>query len=544
MIRRLSSSDAWCTSIILFGLWLFASAFNFDKAYHVDDTAYLEMARWIAQHPLHPMSGLLSWGADYEAIHYTNQPPLYFYLMAGWGLLFGWSEIAMHALMSAFTLWVILAFFRLARIVTPGAALLPTAFLALGPVFVVSQNTMVDIPLLALWLEFFRVLLDPKFNNRWRYPVAGCLCAVALLVKYTSLVLFPALVLHIVLVGGAVRLVWVLLPVGVLAAWSGFNYWEYGGVHMAGRPVASKPLSAYLNSAIYWVSVLGAITPFAGAYFYANKCLTHSKQVRFIWSVVLILFCFSYVCLLSWIIAFPTRHMVNLVLEFLFLMTGVGVLSILITTSFQKLCTKQLNTAEWMLLCWIVSAAGFVVVLAPFMAARHVLLALPPILLLTNSWLLVRVNITFAKSASVMLTVLLTTLLSLADRWYADIYRTQAVSIRATLPSDSTIWFNGNWGWQWYAERAGMKLFTKLPDRASPAAGDYFVTTDSACCALTLPKSLKLEPIETIVIDRATRIQRFASISFYSSGLQTWGYSYEPIEKFQILRVIENPAVK
>lgn len=230
--------------------------------------------------------------------------------------------------------------------------------------------------------------------------------------------------------------------------------------------------------------------------------------------------------------------MVNLVLEVLFLMTGVGLLSILITTSFQKLRTKQLNTTERMLLCWIVSAAGFVVVLAPFMAARHVLLALPPILLLTNAWLLVRIRITFAKSAAVILTVMLTTLLSLADRWYADIYSAQAVSIRATLPPDSTIWFNGNWGWQWYAEQAGMTLFSKLPDRASPAVGDYFVTTDSACCALTLPQSLKLEPIETVVIDRETRIQRFASISFYSSGLQAWGYSYEPIERFQISRVV------
>jgi 4-amino-4-deoxy-L-arabinose transferase-like glycosyltransferase len=537
VISRFSSSEQGRASIILFGLWLFATAFNFDKAYHVDDTAYLEMARWISLHPLHPMSGLLSWGADLEAIHYTNQPPLYFYLMAAWGVLFGWSEIAMHVLMSVFTLWAIVTFYRLAQIVTPGAALLPTAFLALGPAFVVSQNTMVDIPLLAIWLEFFRVLLDPKVTERWRYPFAGLLCGIALLIKYTSLVLLPALMLHIVLVGGVLRMAWVLLPIGALVAWSGFNYWEYGGIHMAGRPVASKPLSAYLNSAIYWISVLGAITPFAAVYFYARKCLADSTRIRFLWSIVLIVFCCSYLFVLLWIIVFPTRHMVNLLLEFLFLMTGIGLLSILIAMSFQKLITKQLQKSEWMLLCWLVTAAGFVVVLAPFMAARHVLLALPPILLLTNAWLLVRLKMTYAKSAAIILTVLLTTLLSLADRWYADIYRSQAVSIRAALPPDSTVWFNGNWGWQWYAERAGMKLFSKLPDRESPAIGDYFVTTDSACCALKLPESLKLEPIETIVIDRATRIQRFASISFYSSGLQTWGYSYEPIEKFQISRV-------
>jgi hypothetical protein len=174
------------------------------------------------------------------------------------------------------------------------------------------------------------------------------------------------------------------------------------------------------------------------------------------------------------------------------------------------------------------------------MAARHVLLALPPILLLTNSWLLAQIKITVAKYVAVVLTLGLTCLLSLADRWYADIYRNQAVSIRASLPQDSSIWFNANWGWQWYAERVGMKLFSKLPSRTSPTEGDYFVTTDSACCALTLPKSLKLEPVKTIVIERATWVQRFASISFYSSGWQSWVYSYEPIEKFKIFRVIKS----
>lgn len=309
---------------------------------------------------------------------------------------------------------------------------------------------------------------------------------------------------------------------------------------MAGRPVASRPLSAYLNSAMYWVSVLGAISPFAGVYFYARKILSTTKTSRLFWLWVLSIFCCSYLFLMVWIVVSPTRHMVNLVLQILFLTTGASLLLILITMSFQKILTKQLNVSEYILLCWIVVVAGFVVLLAPFMAARHVLLALPPILLLAHSWLLARIKITAAKYIAVVLTLALTSLLSLADRWYADMYRNQAISIKASLPQDSSIWFNANWGWQWYSERAGMKLFSKLPGRASPAQGDYFVTTDSACCALTLPQSLKLKLVKTIVIERATWIQRFASISFYSSGWQTWGYSYEPIEKFQIFRVIEN----
>lgn len=528
------------TAIILFALWLFATAFNIDKAYHVDDTAYLEMARWIAQNPLHPMSGLLSWGADYEPIHFTNQPPLYFYLMAGWGLLFGWSEIAMHTLMSIFTFWVIWGCYRLARIVTPDASLLPTALLALSPAFVVSQNTMVDVPLLALWIEFFRVLLDPNVSGRWRYLFAGVLCGLAMLVKYTSLVLLPALVLHILIVGCFAQIAWVLLPISILIAWSGFNYGEYGGIHMAGRPVASKPVSAYMYSALYWVSVLGAITPFAGLFFYARKSFSKIKSSHFFWNAVLVLFCSAYLFIIFWLIAFPERHAVNFVIQFLFLLTGFSLLGMLVEAALKKFINKNLNTNESVLLCWVFTAAGFIVLLAPFMAVRHVMLALPPILLLCNSWFVSKNTSKWVITLALVFTASLTTLLASADRWYADIYRNQAERIRDSLPADSTVWFNGNWGWQWYAERAGMRLYSNLPGQQSPKAGDYFISTDKVCCALKLPESIKLEAIKTIVIDRAVRFQRLASISFYSSGWQAWGYSYEPIEKFQILRVVNS----
>jgi len=533
-------STVYFTGIVLFALWFFATAFNLDKAYHVDDTAYLQMANWISKHPLHPMSGLLSWGADYEPIHFLNQPPLYCYLMAAWGWFFGWSEIAQHALMSIFTLWAIMAFYRLSRIVVPEPTLLPTVLFALTPALVVSQNTMFDVPLVAVWLEFYRVLLDPETKDRWRYPLAGLLCAAAMLIKYTSLVLLPALLLHILLASSLVRLVWIILPLGVLLAWSGFNYWEYGGVHLAGRPVAVRSLLTYIHSSFYWVSVLGAITPFASLYFYAQKRAVHKRRWRIFWLCVLALFFISYIALCLWILVSPSRHMVNVGLQAVFLLTGIGLVLILIAKAVKELLSNNLRVMDWMLLYWIISAAGFIVVLAPFMAARHVLLALPPILLLLQAWLGTHAKVWVPRTTAIVMTAILTITLASADRWYADIYRRQASSIKGLLPSDSNIWFNSNWGWQWYAEQVGMRLFSNLPTSPFPQTGDYVVSTPGACCALPLPKSLKLEPFETIVVERTTRMQRLASIAFYASGLQTWGYSYEPIERFQISRVISN----
>lgn len=83
-------------SAVLVAFWLACTCCNLFKPFHIDDTAHLEIARWIAAHPLHPMSGILNWDGITDPIHRTNQPALYFYLLALWGSVFGYSEPAMH----------------------------------------------------------------------------------------------------------------------------------------------------------------------------------------------------------------------------------------------------------------------------------------------------------------------------------------------------------------------------------------------------------------------------------------------------------------
>ena len=192
------------------------TAYNLAKPFHIDDTAHLEIARWIAGHPLHPMSGMLNWGGVNEPIYDTNQPHLYFYLLAGWASVFGYSEIALHALQSLFALACVVLFHRQALRFCPGVAVWLTALLVLGPAFVVEQNLMVDVPLLALWLLFFELLLlhrDSPAQTR-RYVLAGLVCGAAVLTKYSSLTLLPVLAASLLL-ERRVRQAWtVLVPAG------------------------------------------------------------------------------------------------------------------------------------------------------------------------------------------------------------------------------------------------------------------------------------------------------------------------------------------
>jgi len=138
-VRGLQTMGQW-EWVWLFALWAVVTAYNLFKPYHIDDTVHLDIARWISAHPLHPMSGLLNWSGIEEPIYRTNQPHLYFYLMALWGRLFGYGETAMHTLQSFAALACILLFHRLARVFVGSAGLWATAMLVLGPAFVVEQN--------------------------------------------------------------------------------------------------------------------------------------------------------------------------------------------------------------------------------------------------------------------------------------------------------------------------------------------------------------------------------------------------------------------
>jgi hypothetical protein len=539
MIKSLSNySQQWphFDVAILLGCWFFSLLWNFDKAFHVDDTAHLEIARWIAQQPLRPLSGLLSWGNDFEPIYVTNQPPLYFYLMAAIGTLFGWTEVAMHSVMAIFSLWAILVFYRLSRLWFKAHAVWLAALLALNPAFVLGQNSMVDIPLLAIWMQFFFFLLSPNQRDGHRLFWASVFCALALLVKYTSLILFPILMLHVLWQRRLVYLFCLLIPISALGLWSIFNLYDFGKAHLIGRAVTPRSIQMYWDLSVYWLGILGAITPFAGLVFYSKIQFAIHAWVKSVWWLLLLISWGSYCLLLGWAVLKPQWLALNLALQLTFFSTALGLLVAALQALWQKLIQQQEQTlANLTLGYWLFAPALFLVMFTPFMATRHVLLSLPALILLTchvaskhkRLVLCVAISLSFAISC----------LLAAADKWYAEIYRTQATQIRNQFPND-TIWFNGNHGWQWYASRLGMSHYSNRLDFKQPMAGDIIIETQTVCCALPLNNKIKLELIEERIIERSRSVERFASIMPYSSDLQAWGYSFVAIEKFTIWRVV------
>jgi hypothetical protein len=88
-------------------IWFFITLWNINKAYHIDDPYYLEVAQWIQINPLQPMSGLTNWYDRLEPFFKTNNPILFQYIQSFWGRFFLYSEISSHILISIFLLRII-----------------------------------------------------------------------------------------------------------------------------------------------------------------------------------------------------------------------------------------------------------------------------------------------------------------------------------------------------------------------------------------------------------------------------------------------------
>jgi 4-amino-4-deoxy-L-arabinose transferase-like glycosyltransferase len=526
---------------LMLALAAFATAWNLTKAYHIDDTAYLETAQWIAAHPLHPMSGTLFWGeGGTEPIHHINQPVLYPYAMTAWGSLFGWSEVALHSLMALCALAAIVLMHRIARAVAPDRALLATALVAASPAFVVGQNTLVDVPALALWLAFFALLLagrEERGRERARYLAAGLVCGAAILVKYPSLVLLPALALDGLLRRRSAAWYGVAGAAAVVLAWCAFNEWDYGGIHMLTR-IAGRG-GWYVLDPRKWLLCLGSAAPFAFALGAAWLARRSGLLARAAAAVLLA----AMLAVLGVIVASCRGAVRPEVSDVAFVTLFIGSGALLIVLAVLALPRPRASMpadmiAKWLLACWAAGAAAFIVLFAPFIAMRHVLLALPPIVLLAlmaipagsrAPWNAVALVTTFAS----------TSVVASADRWYAGIYRDEAARLRAALPASATVWTTGHWGWQWYARQNGMRQLVPGESRAAP--GDFIVYPENVHHP-PLPPDLVTTDLRDVEIAPASWVQAFASpnAGFYATstfGQLPYAVRWGPIEVFRVLRV-------
>jgi 4-amino-4-deoxy-L-arabinose transferase-like glycosyltransferase len=208
---------------------LIVTCFNLFKAFHIDDTFHIEAAQHILEHPSQPMNGEINWGGSTNSISEFNQPPFLFYLISIVIYFFGANEIALHLLVSVFSLFAIYYFERLLYHFHSKNANFFLIVFALCPAFVVNQNVMTDIPLLSLLMGSSYYFITSSKSNR-NMILSFTLISLAILIKYSALPFLGAMIIVLVITKDYKNLQYIFIPIGLLILWSGWNYLEYGGV--------------------------------------------------------------------------------------------------------------------------------------------------------------------------------------------------------------------------------------------------------------------------------------------------------------------------
>lgn len=520
-------------------LWIFATAINFNKAFHIDDTVHLEIAKWIISNPLHSMFGAINWSQNTAPFHQLNQPHLYFYLLAVFGWLFGFSELATHLFQSFFTLACIILTYLIAKNVVPRQALIATILPLTSSAFVVGQNLMVDVPLLSFWLGFFYVLISSRITNESkRFLIAGAFAGLACLVKYSSLPLVFILLVYL-LISKRPKLLWTLfVPIGILLIWSLFNYLDYGAFHFLDRPINSFNFGKLATTFLSWLICLGSVAVYVPI-FLCEISINKSKLSAAIRNFTFLILVLSLVVLLFASTGVISEFLVDKFFRLLFLCNG-SIITLLLAYYFVVNSRPLLNGSNQPILLsylWFTSTAIFIIFFSPFMATRHVLLVLIPVTFILFYYSK-GISFPFWRNIGLVLSVALTIALGLSDRSWANFYREKAALIRRDLPK-SNIYFAGHWGWQWYAKKAGMIQLESFNPQVKP--GDYLV----------YPRGIDQQRLDLIAfplrphskyIDKPSIFTFFKTDQgrFYSSNWNVlpWTVNKRPFDQIDVYKVL------
>lgn len=513
--------------LALFALWSIVTALNLFKPVHIDDTAYLETARHIAAHPLHPMSGSLNWEGARDPIHKATMPHLFLYLLAAVMKIFGESEVALHALVALFSGGCILLYHAIAVRLKVAQPLLLTALCFVSPAFIPSQNIMLEVPLLFSCLLFFYGIFSESRGGR---VLSGAAAAAACLTKYNGAFLVPVLAIEILRRRRYKELLILLVPVAALGLWSLFNYWDYGGIHLLSTSQHPNKLALFERvglRSLEWILTLGAVAPFA--------LLLLAKVGRNRWvqrggiavaAVLLGLFAYFFY-LRDEKSLYEGLRAVDVTIGFVLFCT----LAVMIYREFKARSSQGITLALW-------SGAALLIIclISPFMAVRHLLNFIPAFLLLVGRQFLPHAGRKL-QFATLALSIFMGVGLGMEDWHYAAAFPEAATALSKTPHPNQTVWFAGHWGWQWYAAKAGLKQL----DAANPAfnAGDTLIIAKVDVGQLPHNLGHYLDPPQTVA-KPAGLLEAIRTVgpssNYYSCSLDRipWSVSFKPLTQFQI----------
>ena len=473
---------------------------NCVKPLYIDDAVYYRYAAQIAQHPFDPYGFEVYWSESPEPAMHVLVPPLVPYWLAAGIRLFGDRPFLWKLWLFPFCLIFAYSLYALFHRFCRGLETPLVWMTVLSAVFLPSLNLMLDIPALALSLLALNVFFRATDRGSIALAaLAGMVAGLAILTKYTALVAPAVLVLYAGMFRKTHRgLLAASVALSAFLAWELLLVLRYGESHFLYHLAIHGPWSLHKKiprMSLPLVGILGGVAP--GITLLGLAALGSSRRAVWFAAVLVVL---GY----SLLAAVPGQYAqffldsstgkARLTLNNLIVgAMGVGG-CVTLAAVIRRLCRVprarpfrlnrlQARRNDWFLVLWLgLEVVGYLV-LSPYPAVRRVMGVV-----VAGTVLAGRLASRSCRSQDrrpVVRGVVIGSMLlgmgyygvdfldALAEKKIVD---TSAQLIRERDPHP-TIWYVvGLWGFQFYAERAGMKPV--IPGRSHLRKGDWLIVPD------------------------------------------------------------------
>lgn len=470
--------------LLLALLW---TGLNCLKPVHIDDASYLKFAREFAHHPLDPYAFQLSWDQWPEPALWFTAPAVLPYWLAPAAKWFYGTPAVMKLWMFPFVWLFVASFYQLCRRFVGAHAMLLCWMTVLSGAFLPATNLMLDVPSLGLFLASLELVFRAiERNAPWLSCAAGCLAALAIETKYTTLVapavLFAAGYAMRRWRIGAIAAATALLA---LAAWESLLALKYGHSQFLVQLTVGDPrrrLSAYETIARL-PAYLAAPAPFL------ILLALRPLGVRG-WALALVSIAVAFAILL-------THNRVFVALSALLAIAAAVSIRRMIRSSQRG--SAERRTIDFFL-AWLCIELTGACVISPFPAVRRLF---GVVIVLTLLLSIIAFRHATKSARGLPWRIACGACVAVAFVFYASdleeaFVRKQSVESAAEIirksDREARTWYIGHWGVEYYAERAGMQPL--VPDQSLLRAGDWLVDFDGVHKQNVLLPAQMLEVID------------------------------------------------
>ena len=464
------------TILFIAGAALLLTVLNSIKPLHIDDPFSFRIAEQIVEHPTDPYGFEILWIQWPQPVHEELTPPVVPYWWALGMALFGGAVVAWKLWFLPFALLLAFSLHALLKRFAPGTEIPITLMTLFSPAFLPAFNLMQDVPAMALGLTALALYFRACDRSSIALAVAaGILAGLATQTKYTAVGVLTVMVLHGLLQR---RFRNAVTTVGVAAAlflgWEGLTTLKYGQGMFFGqlgsllwsmqRSQMIVPLIRLVGGAAPVLVVLGL------------SALGLARGVTFLLATVVM---GGYATL--WL--FPSQDLLYTVLGTAAVLTLVAATSRLaLDRGAAPGLPGSSPQIDWLLAGWLLSEVALYFMSAPFPAVRRVMGVIVAATFVVARLAALR-NRTRSGSVPLVPLAIVGAVLG-SVFWVVDLREAMAQraapsaaleAIHAIDPA-ARVWYVGHWGFQYYAERAG--LLPVIPDVSQLEKGDWIVVPD------------------------------------------------------------------